>query len=434
MTRTENIQTVIAAVQRGADFVAVPMRLAGSRVFNEAAEYTRARNIGLFAELDGAIADNQLTDSLKAAAAAARSGVNGLILGDLGLYSAVRKILPDIPIIAGAGLSVKSPDGARLPETLGFCGAFAAPDTENAVLERIIAGSSIDIIIADKPDTALAKLLPQLYRYETAILLPRTENPDSEENTALVTEYFSSVIRKRRKPQASEIKKLNGKLPLTAIRAALLSEETYPAVKLAPKPKYRGGEFVLPSVKPDEPKRYPQISVYISNPELLTYELIRLAPLILYLPVDLILSNQQKVTAFARNGKTRICASISAGEYDFAALKSLKPLDIDTLLINDLGHTAPASAAGFKVRADFGIETHNSQTLQFLRELGFESACISEAASLTEIAEMFKYLPIEARYSDEMRKSRRGITWLRTSFHKETERECIGRLKRILSV
>jgi collagenase-like PrtC family protease len=434
MVRAENIQTVSAAVQRGADFVAVPMLPTRSRILAEETEYARARGVKLFTELDGAIADNHLTDVLKLAAVSARCGADGLILGDLGVYSAVRKILPDIPVIAGSRLTVSSCGGTQALAELGFCGAFISSGIGGYELERIVNNSPIDVIIADKPEAALVKILPALYDSGRAVLLPRVENTGQEENTALVTEYFSVAIRERRNIRASEIKNLNGKLPLTAIRAALLSGEIRPAEEHSPKPRYRGGEFLPPSVKPEEPKRRPQISVSVTNPELLTHALIKLAPLILYIPVDVILADPQKIAAFAQNGKTRICAAIPAGEYDFTALEQLKPLDIYTLLISDAGHIAPALKAGFKLRADFGIEVRNSQTLQLLRELGFESACISEDTPHHEIAEMFKYLPIEVRYHDDIRKSRYGITWLRTSFDKETERECTGRLKRILTV
>ncbi len=81
--------------------------------FREALRYCHARGARVFLTLNTLLTDRELPKALETAREACRLGVDSIIVQDWGLFDAMRRSLPDLPLHASTQMSVFTTGGAR---------------------------------------------------------------------------------------------------------------------------------------------------------------------------------------------------------------------------------------------------------------------------------------------------------------------------------
>lgn len=118
-----------AAVNSGADAVYAGGKRFSARAgagnfdddeMREAAEYCRLRNTKLYVTINTLIFDDEMSDALKYAQYLYETGVDALIVQDLGFASLVRKYMPDFPLHLSTQGTVYSKEGVLAAARLGF--------------------------------------------------------------------------------------------------------------------------------------------------------------------------------------------------------------------------------------------------------------------------------------------------------------------------
>ena len=146
-------EAVIAAVQNGADAVYMGMGNFNARrgaknftdeEFERAVRYCHVRGCKVYVTLNTLINDREVEPALQAARLASEVGADGIIIQDLGLISAVRQYLPDIPLHASTQMSIHNLAGVEAAAELGMTRAVLARElsldqirfiTQNAPIE-----------------------------------------------------------------------------------------------------------------------------------------------------------------------------------------------------------------------------------------------------------------------------------------------------------
>ena len=112
-----------AAVQNGADAVYLGWgeyqarnRAKGftEQEFREALAYCRVRGVRVFLTLNTLLSDTELPKALAQARTASRLGVDAVLVQDWGLFTLLRRTLPDLPVHASTQMSVFTGGGADL--------------------------------------------------------------------------------------------------------------------------------------------------------------------------------------------------------------------------------------------------------------------------------------------------------------------------------
>jgi putative protease len=76
--------------------------------------------------------------------------------------------------------------------------------------------------------------------------------------------------------------------------------------------------------------------------------------------------------------------------------KSVKAKGVTALALSNIGHFSIARKAEMKMVGDFGLNVFNSRSLDYLRQKGLESACVSFELRFAQIRDLKKVLPAEA--------------------------------------
>lgn len=109
---------------------------------HEVVSYCHARGIKTHLTLNTLVFDNEIGDAVSLVKNACFSGINAIILQDLGLASIVRKTAPDIKMHASTQLSCHNIDGVRELARLGF---------SRVVLSRELSCKEIEAIAKESP-------------------------------------------------------------------------------------------------------------------------------------------------------------------------------------------------------------------------------------------------------------------------------------------
>ena len=125
-----------AAVQNGADAVYLGWGDFNARrgaknfsdeEFADALAYCHERGVRVFLTLNTLVTDRELPAALETAAAAARLGVDAVLVQDWGLFDLLRRALPDLPLHASTQMSLFTSGGAK---------EIAADGCERVVIAR----------------------------------------------------------------------------------------------------------------------------------------------------------------------------------------------------------------------------------------------------------------------------------------------------------
>ena len=188
-------------------------------------------------------------------------------------------------------------------------------------------------------------------------------------------------------------------LPLSALNALRrqvledLSEQ-----RTAP-PQRSTGEF-HPGVRYENRRTEPVFTVSLRTASQLSWELVNLAPAMIYLPADEAAANPEKVELCQKAGiplvaaLPRVCWDRELPALD-RDLEKLRQMGVTEVLAGALGMARHAADLGFKVRGDYGLGLYNSQTMKELKRLGLISATASFEMKLPQVRDLSKGLDVE---------------------------------------
>ncbi len=143
-----------AAVQNGADAVYLGAGAfharQGARNFTvetlrEAVQYAHVRGVAVHLTLNTLVLDRECQQAAELIRAAARAGVDALIVQDLGILALCRQIAPHIPIHASTQMSIHSLDGVYQAAALGVSRVILARELPREEIARICRNSPVEI-------------------------------------------------------------------------------------------------------------------------------------------------------------------------------------------------------------------------------------------------------------------------------------------------
>ncbi|MBP3708160.1 MAG: U32 family peptidase [Clostridia bacterium] len=143
-----------AAVQNGADSVYFGADTFSARAsatnfslenLPEAINYAKLRNVQTHLTLNTLIKNNEMTEAINIAKIAYESGIDAIIVQDLGLAKYLIENFPDLPIHASTQMTIYNLEGALLAEELGFTRAVLSRELSCTEIEYICKNSNIEI-------------------------------------------------------------------------------------------------------------------------------------------------------------------------------------------------------------------------------------------------------------------------------------------------
>lgn len=143
-----------AAVRSGADAVYLGASSLNARCsaanfddgqLRKAAEYCHIRGVKLYLTLNTLIFDSEFAEADRIISLACDTGVDGIIVQDIGLASYIAKTAPGMRLHASTQCSVQTLSGLRMLSRLGFCRAVLARELSLGELAGLAASSPIEL-------------------------------------------------------------------------------------------------------------------------------------------------------------------------------------------------------------------------------------------------------------------------------------------------
>ena len=147
-------ECMIAAVENGADAVyfGLPRHNARARAANfdgadlpEVMALLHARGVRGYVTLNTLVFPRELADLEATVRQVAESGVDAVIVQDLGLARLIRAITPDLEIHASTQMSVTSQEGVQLAKELGCSRVILARELSLREIERVRRESALPV-------------------------------------------------------------------------------------------------------------------------------------------------------------------------------------------------------------------------------------------------------------------------------------------------
>ncbi len=147
-------EALIAAVQNGADAVYMGFgdfnarrnaRNFSAEDFAAAVRYCHLRGVKVYLTLNTLLSDRELSALAETAKQASGFGVDAILVQDLGVWKALRTIIPDVPLHASTQLSVHTLSGVKMSAELGFTRAVLARELSREDIAEIAEKAPIEI-------------------------------------------------------------------------------------------------------------------------------------------------------------------------------------------------------------------------------------------------------------------------------------------------
>ncbi len=152
-----SMESLYAAVRCGADEVYVGgerfSARAGAANFSDkelekAVRYCHLHGVKLYRAMNTILFADEMKDFLAAARYSAETGVDGLIVQDIGAARLLREALPDMRLNASTQMTLHTAEGARLAAEMGFSRVVAARELSVSQIEELIkTGVEIEVFI-----------------------------------------------------------------------------------------------------------------------------------------------------------------------------------------------------------------------------------------------------------------------------------------------
>ncbi|MEG1242058.1 MAG: DUF3656 domain-containing protein [Oscillospiraceae bacterium] len=145
----------------------------------------------------------------------------------------------------------------------------------------------------------------------------------------------------------------------------------------------------------------PKTIFQVSGAAQLTKELAELRPDYIYVPLEILIKEPERVLPFVANGSVPVAVlpRVIAGKKQMAEVSEMllkaKKMGADHALVGNLGHILAAKTAGFEIFGDFGLNVYNSDALQVLKAAGFSSATASFELRMSQIRDLQKPINTE---------------------------------------
>jgi len=141
----------------------------------------------------------------------------------------------------------------------------------------------------------------------------------------------------------------------------------------------------------------PQLTVSVATADQLSRELLDCGPARVYVPLE----------ELVRMGKlppadTEWCAILPRVWRDrdepllLEWLEMVKAMGVSSVLVGNIGHLPLARAAGMTMHGDYGMNVFNGRSVDYLRQKGLSSACLSFELRFAQMRDLPKALPTEA--------------------------------------
>ena len=147
-------EAVIAAVQSGADAVYLGYGDFNARrnaknfsqaEFEAAVSYCHLRGVKVYLTLNTLLTDRELPAAAEVAAHAARTGVDAILVQDLGVLRMLGQVAPDVPVHASTQMTVHNLDGVLRCADLGMSRVVLSRELSKPAIEEICLKSPIEI-------------------------------------------------------------------------------------------------------------------------------------------------------------------------------------------------------------------------------------------------------------------------------------------------
>ena len=145
---------VIAAVQNGADAIYLGFGEFNARKnaknftseeFKRAVEYCRIRGVKTYLTLNTLASDNEIPQIAEQAKEACRYGIDAIIIQDLGVMSALKQAVPDVPLHASTQMTIHDLEGAKMAAAMGLKRVVVARELSRKKLAYICKNAPIEI-------------------------------------------------------------------------------------------------------------------------------------------------------------------------------------------------------------------------------------------------------------------------------------------------
>jgi len=149
-------EALFAAVENGADAVYLGGKLFNARqqadnfdteVLKEVLDYSHVRGVNIYLALNTLIYDNEIKQALELAAEAREAGIDGIIVQDIGLARALRRIMPDVPLHGSTQMTIYDVNGAKALEDMGFKRVVTARELTLEEISEIVQKTSLAVEI-----------------------------------------------------------------------------------------------------------------------------------------------------------------------------------------------------------------------------------------------------------------------------------------------
>ncbi|MBQ4128617.1 MAG: U32 family peptidase [Ruminococcus sp.] len=146
--------SVLAAVRSGADAIYVGAKEFSARAsahnfdideLKTAVKYCHQYGVKVYLALNTIIFDDELSDALKLVKDAASCDIDAVIVQDIGLSQAIKKIVPDLKLHASTQMSVHTLSGAKALKELGFSRVVLAREMTKKEIKYIADNCDIEL-------------------------------------------------------------------------------------------------------------------------------------------------------------------------------------------------------------------------------------------------------------------------------------------------
>lgn len=160
------------------------------------------------------------------------------------------------------------------------------------------------------------------------------------------------------------------------------------------------GDFtVFPKI--DNSPELPVLTVSVLHADQLSQQLLELAPPVVYVPLEEIYGNEDKIRQFTNTPGISVCAVLPCTIYEGETeevkdmLVKAKSMGVTDVLVENIGHIMFVRQMGFNVRGGSGLNALSSGSLVALRSFKLSSVTLSTELSREEISKISKYVPSE---------------------------------------
>lgn len=149
-----DLECLKVAVQNGANAVYFGAEQFNARINStnfgreelvQAIEYARLRGVKTHLTLNILIKNNEFEDAIKLVEFAYNSGIDAVIIQDLGLAKKVIELFPDLEVHSSTQMTIYNLDGAKKIKELGFSRCVLARELSINEIEHICKNTDIDI-------------------------------------------------------------------------------------------------------------------------------------------------------------------------------------------------------------------------------------------------------------------------------------------------